>query len=125
MKKYITICRVAVANALVWMAVKLTPKAQRRFVQQLDHYRAQQIGTAWGVKSKDVKKYMSEHGVSYPEAEKVVISQILEEQAGAIFNTASRLIEYRLTNRHGQKIVESRLNVYVPKKTAEESSQQE
>ena len=68
---------------------------------------------------------MSEHGVSYPEAEKVVISQILEEQAGAIFNTASRLIEYRLTNRHGQKIVESRLNVYVPKKTAEESSQQE
>ena len=123
MKKFSKRIRVALANMLIWLAVKLTPEAQKRLVQQLKHYKAQQIGTAWGITKKDINRYKEEFNEKNHEAAKEgTIGLILEEQKKAIFETASKLIEYRTYNKHGQTIVESRLNVYVPTKADTEEA---
>ena len=107
--------RTALANMLIWLAMKLTPESKKRIVQRLHHYKAQKIGTAWGVAQKDIKSYMICHkGSSYPEAKERVIQEMLSEQSDVILVKASSLIEHRTYNKHGQTIVESRLNVYVP-----------
>ena len=123
MKKYIKRIRISLANVLIWLAVKLTPDAQKRIIQKLQHYKAQQIGTAWGVSKKDINKYREENNEkSYDVAKHAVIGQMLEEQCDAILSKAREMIEYRTFNKHGQTIVEARLNVYVPTKADTEEA---
>lgn len=114
--------RVKIAKMLISLAMWLTPKAQRMLIQKMDKYKAQHIGTAWGLTKKDMKKFMAANpDTPKKEARKATIKEILGEQREAILTTAASLIEYRTYNKHGQTIIESRLNVYVPKETDAEA----
>lgn len=108
--------RVKIANMLISLAMLLTPKAQRMLIQKMDKYKAQQIGTAWGLTKKDINKFLEANpDTPKKEAREATIKEILGEQREAILTTAASIIEYRTYNKHGQTIIESRLNVYVPK----------
>ena len=105
-----------IAYYLVRLAAWLSPETNKMVIQHVKNYKAKQIGTAWAVTKKDIKQYKFVNGEKSTRAAKDgVVKEILAEQRQAILEKATTYIEHRTWNKHDQTIVESRLNVYVPK----------
>ena len=102
---------------LVKLALKLNPLAQSYCVPEYKEYEAKAIGAAWAVSDEDVKKYKRKHHIKGKgKARKLLINEKVLAQHNSILDKADTLIFSYVYEKDGQTVVESRLNVYVPKK---------
>ena len=108
------------ASLLVKLAIMLNPEAaESAVIPETKEYEASAIGTAWAVTDKDIRQFRNKkHIRGIGKARKKLIDAKVLEQHNAILKKADELIFSRVYNQGKDIIVESRLNVYVPKKAS-------
>ena len=101
---------------LVKIAMKMNPLAHENCVPQFKEYEASAIGAAWAVTDDDILKYKRKHRIKGKgKARRCLINEKVLAQHNAILNKADTLIFSQVYEKDGQTVIESRLNVYVPK----------
>lgn len=112
--------RKKLASLFVKLAIRLNPEAaETAVVPEAKEYEASSIGAAWAVTNNEVRQFRNKkHIRGFGKARKKLIDAKVLEQHNAILKKADELIFSRVYNQGKDTIVESRLNVYVPKKAS-------
>ena len=109
--------RIKIALLLVWLAKKIHPQPSSQ-IESVEGYLARRIGGAVGVCKKDVKRYKLDHDIkSSKRAKAGLLKEVTYGNYKAIFAKAKELTEVDVYRDGEYTIVESRLNVYVPKES--------
>lgn len=102
------------------LAIKLNPLSHRYCVPEYKEYEASSIGAAWAISDDDVREYKRKHHFKgFGKARKRLITEKVIAQHKCILDKADTLIYSHVYEQDGQTVVESKLNVYVPKKSKE------
>lgn len=104
------------AMFLCFIAEKLCTEPRKVIIPPSDEYVAKQAVVAVSICKKDIKKYKYKNCIkSHRKAKAGLIEEVKSCNVKAIFETVKDLIEVRLYRDGEYTVVDSRLNVYVPK----------
>ena len=108
--------RIKIAMFLIWLSRKIHPQPTRIEIEPVEAMVAKQVGLAVGLSKKDVRRYKIDHDLkSSRKAKAGLVKETIEINETAIFDKVKELIEVEVFKDGEYTVVDSRLNVYVPK----------